>query len=170
MPYPERLRPDDSNIAKTVTLTEKDLEDAARLFKLLVDPAISGNGLSGLLASRSRSATTAVDRQTLIAKARELLDSRHIRKQYFQSDIFGEPAWEILLALYIADDAGARPTMSKLAEWIDGPLTTVARWVKALEEQSLVGRAEHPTDRRIIFIRLLDAGRRALDDYFRAVA
>jgi len=168
MANPERPAPGQADIAKTVTLTEKDLRDAARLFRLLVDPAMPGNGIAGLFAPPGKPAMKE-DREALILRARNLLSSRRLRKQYFNRDIFGEPAWEILLALYATEESGARLTMSKLAEWIEAPLTTVARWVKALEEQSLVGRVEHPTDRRIIFIRLLETGRKALDGYLAAI-
>lgn len=170
MPIPERPDPAEPDTTKTVTLTDKDLRDAARLFRLLVDPAMLGNGLPGSFTPPGKPATTGEDRHALILRARSLLNSRRIRKQYFHRDIFGEPAWEILLALYVTEEAGARLTMSKLAERIEAPLTTVIRWVKALEEQSLVGRVEHPTDRRIIFIRLLETGRKALDGYLAAIA
>lgn len=170
MPDPERPNLGNSDIAKTVSLTEKDLKDAARLFKLLVDPAMPGNGLAGLFPPKDKASASGEDRETLTSRARSVLNSRRIRKRYFQSEIFGEPAWEILLALYITEESDARLTMTKLAEWIEAPLTTVVRWVKALEEQSLVKRVEHPTDRRIIFIRLLETGRNALDSYLLAIA
>lgn len=165
MSNPERPRSSESDAAKTVTLTEKDLKDAARLFKLLVDPAMLGQGGAEMLAPRAGGGA----REALISRARSQLRGRHIRKQYFGRDFFAEPAWEILLALYVADASGARLTTGKLAEWIETPPTTVVRWLRVLEEHSLVGRSEHPTDRRIIFIRLLDAGRSALDDYFTAI-
>jgi DNA-binding MarR family transcriptional regulator len=170
MPDPERPDPSESDIARTVALTEKDLKDAARLLRLLADPKMAGNGLAGFFAPQGKPAAGGGDRDVLVARARTVLNGRRIRRQYFDRDIFGEPAWEILLALYINEASGARLTMSKLAEWIEAPLTTVVRWVKALEEQSLVGRAEHPTDRRIIFIRLHDKARKALDDYLTAIA
>lgn len=170
MPNSERPDSGESDIAKTVNLTEKDLKDAARLFKLLVDPATLGNGVSGLFSTQAKPAVGREDRETLTSRAQRLLTSRRIRKRYFQSEIFGEPAWEILLALYVTEETGARLTMTKLAEGIEAPLTTVVRWVKALEEQSLVKRVEHPTDRRTIFIRLLETGQKALDEYLAAIA
>jgi DNA-binding MarR family transcriptional regulator len=160
--------PDPSDAMKTVKLTEQDLKDAARLFKLFADPALLGNEVHGFFPAETP-ANDASGRQALVSKARMVLASRLVREQYFQRDLFGEPAWEILLALYVLDDSGARFTISKLAECINAPLSTVARWVKTLEEQSLVGRVNHPTDRRIIFVRLLDKGRRALDDYLAAM-
>lgn len=169
MPNSEQPGAKGPDAARTVSLSQKDLEDAARLFRLLAAPGQSTGGTSELTAPESSPAGER-DRRALLDLAGRLIGSRRLRKQYFDRDIFGEPAWEILLALYVTEDSGSRLTMSRLADWIDAPLTTVARWVRALEEQSLIGRAEHPTDRRIIFVRLLDKGRRALDDYLAAIA
>ena len=168
MPNSERPEQDESNSIKTVTLTEKDLKDAARLFRLFADPALLGNKIVELFPAEAQG-SGATDRQSLVSKARMVLSSRLVREQYFHCDLFGEPAWEILLALYVIEDSGARFTISKLAECINAPLSTVVRWVKTLEEQSLVSRMNHPTDRRIIFVRLLDEGRKAMDDYLGAL-
>jgi len=168
MPNSERPTLKDTN-RKTVTLTERDLNDAVRLFRLFADPALSGHDIGGFLSSEERAGGPS-DRQSLAAKARLVLSSRLTRERYFRRDLFGEPAWEILLALYVIEDSGARFTISKLAECISAPLSTVVRWVKTLEEQSLVSRVNHPTDRRIIFVRLLDKGRKALDDYLSAIS
>ncbi|HEY0628413.1 MAG TPA: MarR family transcriptional regulator [Sphingomicrobium sp.] len=169
MPKPELPDLKSADVNKTVTLTEKDMQDAARLFRLLVDPAFLGNGETEADAPSAEPGMDASQRLPLTAKARDELSRRRARKRYFHRDIFGEPAWEILLALYVTDESGARLTISKLAEWIGVPLTTVVRWVKALEEELLVERVEHPTDRRIVFIRLLDQGRTALDSYLGAI-
>ena len=168
MPNSERPELDESTSPKTVTLTERDLKDAARLFRLFADSTHLGDGFGGLIATEA-SPSAAADRQALVAKARLVLGSRLAREQYFHRDLFGEPAWEILLALYVIEDAGARFTISKLAECIHAPLSTVVRWVKTLEEQSLVSRSNHPTDRRIVFVRLLDKGREGLDGYLGAM-
>ena len=164
MPNPERPPLSKPGIGKTVTLTEQDLKDAARLFRLFSDPALLGNMCPADVAADS-STSAGSDRQQLLAKARLVLSSRRAREQHFHRDLFGEPAWDILLALSVTEEAGARFTVSKLAECIRAPLSTAVRWVKTLEENSLVGRFDHPTDRRITFIRLLDKGRSALDAY-----
>jgi DNA-binding MarR family transcriptional regulator len=146
-------------------LTEKDVRDAARLFRLIADPAMLGNVLPAFFPPAGESEAGVTDRQLLVSRARVLINARRVRERYFHHDLFGEPAWEILLALYIAEESGARFTTGKLAEWIGAPLSTVVRWIRTLEEKSLVERADHPTDRRITFIRLLEKGRKGLDAY-----
>lgn len=168
MPNLERSALSRADNTKTVTLTEKDLKDAARLFRLFASPAPFENAL-GSLAPTGEVAGGVTDRQLLLSRARIVIARRRAREQYFDRDLFGEPAWDALLALYVAADTGSRFTTSKLAEFIGAPLSTVIRWVKTLEQQSLVERGEHPTDRRIVFVNLLDKGRKALDAYLGAM-
>lgn len=168
MPNPERPALSGSDITKTVTLTEKDVADAARLFKLLADPALLGNALGGIPPS-AEAARRTTDRQSLLSRARIVIATRRTRERYFDRDLFGEPAWDILLALYVTEDSGSRFTTSKLADFIGVPLSTVVRWIKTLEQQSLVERVDHPTDRRVVFIHLLEKGRKALDAFLGAM-
>ena len=150
-----------SEIAKTVSLTEKDVRDAARLLRLLADPTLAENAGTGFF----RPGPVTADREIRRSRARAILNSRRLRDRFFSRDLFGEPAWDILLLLYASDQSAGRLTMTRLAEWIEVPLTTVGRWVKILEEERLVERQAHPTDRRTVFINLLEKARTALDTY-----
>ena len=98
-------------------------------------------------------------------RARIILHSRRVRERYFKRAMFGEPAWDILLVLYIADLSGTRQTIGKLAEWIETPLTTAVRWIGYLEKERLVERQPHPTDKRTVYIQLLPKGRQAMGEY-----
>lgn len=159
MPKSEQENSSEEEASKTVSLTDRDLKDAARLLRLLADPASPPTGQLDPSPRRPQ------DRETLIAKARMVLDCRRQREHFFNRNMFGEPAWDILLMLYVAEPSSGRLTMSRLAEWVGAPPTTVARWVKFLEEERLVERKPHPTDRRTVFISLLQKGRAALDSY-----
>ena len=161
MPKSEATDPGGQETAKTVTLSDKDIRDAARLFRLLSDPALVPNGLSEFMAAGPATS----DRDILISRARIVFNARRRREQFFNRVMFGEPAWDILLMLYASEQSSGRLTISRLAEWVETPLSTVVRWVKFLEEEGLVRRQPHPTDRRTVFIRLLDEGRGALDAY-----
>lgn len=156
----------DEKNPQTVTVTQSDLMDAAaRLFRLLSGPASPEDSVPARFPRAGEADGDLSSRELLSLRARAVLDSRRARRRFFHPDLFGEPAWEILLALYIHDESAARLSISKLAQLIDTPLTTVVRWVSALEKADLVSRADHPTDRRTIFIRLSDKGRTGLDSY-----
>ncbi len=165
MPAPATKNRGEPKGPKTVTLTEKDMKDAARLFRLLADHAIAPNGVSEFFAKSPGPA----DRETLVSRARIVLHARRLRQRHFNRIMFGEPAWDILLMLYVSEQSAARLTLSRLAEWVETPLTTVVRWVNFLEEEELVARQPHPTDRRTVFVTLRQKGRAALDDYLGSV-
>lgn len=93
------------------------------------------------------------------------MHTRRLRARHFSRAMFAEPAWDMLLLLYLADSAQERQTIGQLAEGIETPLTTVLRWVGYLEKEHLVERQDHPTDRRIVFIGLTNKGRTALETY-----
>lgn len=154
----------DIDVVKTATLTEKDVRDAARLFRRIS----AGTPWANLWSMEAPHRSTAEPnlRVELITRAKAMLHSRQLRARYFNRAIFAEPAWDILLLLYLADSSEARRSVGQLAELIETPLTTVSRWVGYLEKEHLVARTDHPTDRRIVFIRLTDKGRSALDTYF----
>jgi hypothetical protein len=73
-------------------------------------------------------------------EARRHFRLRRIRDQEFGSALFGEPAWDILLDLYIAasDPRLASVMSASLATRVSTDDT--ARWLVLLEEQGLVER------------------------------
>lgn len=156
---PRSERPDTPRIVK---LSGKDVEDVRRLLRLFAEPDANDGAVPA-------AATAGHGRAQLVARAQAELLCRRTRERHFDPELFGEPAWEILLALYIIEVEGLRFTTGKLAEFIAVPPSTVVRWIRALEESSLVERADHPTDRRIFFIGLNAKGRQALDSYFATV-
>lgn len=168
MPYPKTNDADETEVTKTVTLTEKDVRDAARLFRLLSDPTLLAGALPDFL-SAGGAMKRVTDRESLISRARIVYNSRRLRERYFDRAIFGEPGWDILLVLYIAEQSAGRLTTSRLAEQIQSPLTSVVRWLSYLESEGLIKRQAHPTDRRTVFIRLLEKGRVALDSYLGSI-
>jgi len=103
-------------------------------------------------------------RTLLQARARAIFAERNRRSQFFSKSIFGEPAWEMLVTLYIMD--GRRVTVGNLVNMIDAPQTTALRWMQYLERRQYVKRRPDPDDKRVVCIELLDAGRERLDAYF----
>lgn len=148
----------------TVVLTEKDVRDAARLFRLISAGTPWANILSTGAPIRSNAEPN--DHNELIARARAVLNTRQLRARHFNRAMFAEPAWDILLMLYLADTSEARQSVGQLAELIETPPTTVLRWVSYLEKEHLIARTDHPTDRRVAFVGLTDQGRNALNGFF----
>jgi DNA-binding MarR family transcriptional regulator len=100
--------------------------------------------------------------------ARAILAERRRRVRSFDASIFGEPAWDILLALFGSEPFG-RQTIGQLIRWTGVPQTTALRWIAYLEDQGLVLRRPHPTDLRTVFIELSPTGREQLAGYLTEV-
>lgn len=112
-----------------------------------------------------RSSAEPSPRDELISRAWGVLYARRLRARHFNRVMFADPAWDILLLFCLADSSEGRQTIGQLAELVETPLTTALRWMAYLEKEHLAARQGHPTDRRIVFIRLTGKGRNALDAF-----
>jgi DNA-binding MarR family transcriptional regulator len=155
MPAPESEENRSDSVAKTITLSGRDIEDATRLLRLLAGEAKETGNRST---------------QWLLSRARKIIRNRELRTTYFNPAMFGEGPWDILLVLYVTDASGARQTRASLAKRLAMPSSTVHRWIDYLEKERFVQRDAHPTDKRTNFVRLLDKGRKAMDEYLVAIA
>ena len=138
-----------------VELSPRDREDAARLLSLLLG--------EGVVEARRQD-------MSLIQLAESIIEARRRRSEVFNPAMFGEPAWELLLTLFVMDRAGPRLTIGRLAQVAGTKLTTALRWLDYLEDQAFIQREQHPTDARTAFIELTDKAREALRVYLSGTA
>jgi DNA-binding MarR family transcriptional regulator len=95
--------------------------------------------------------------------AQMIFDFRMARTQLFPASMFGEPAWDMMMALYIANQA---PAAADLARWTNTPLSTAMRWIAYLEGHDLVVRETSAEDRRVQTIRLTSEARISMERLF----
>ncbi|HEY0625946.1 MAG TPA: winged helix DNA-binding protein [Allosphingosinicella sp.] len=108
--------------------------------------------------------------QDLTASAvRAMIRARRLRDQYFPSDLFADPAWDMLLDLMAARLDGQRVAVSSLCIAAAVPATTALRWIKTLTDYGLFVRAADPHDGRRVFIELSDQAAAHLTAYLKAV-
>ena len=110
-------------------------------------------------------AMSATQRKILCERATQIRFSRELRQRSFKQNMFGEPAWDILLALYVIDGNQRRLSIRELANLASQPLTTALRWLDYLEDQQLIVRRSNPFDQRVVFVELSAKGRGAMDEY-----
>lgn len=114
-----------------------------------------------------RPARAACNRLALARKAYAL---RRKRVSIFGNpDLFGEPAWDIMLDLYIAQAEGKPVSVSSACIGSASPPTTGLRWLGVLAEEGLVVRENDPEDHRRVLVRLTTVGIAAMDRFFDAV-
>jgi DNA-binding MarR family transcriptional regulator len=104
-------------------------------------------------------------RRQLRDHAGQIRFSRGLRGKLFDQNIFGEPAWEIILTLYTIDSDRRRLNTRELSVLAGVALTTVLRWLDYLEEQGFIVRSSNPYDHRMVYIELAQKGRTAMDEY-----
>lgn len=103
------------------------------------------------------------------AAAQRLIDERTIRRRFLSDDLFHEPAWDMLLALYVAQHGQRVMNVKTLVRASQAPITTSQRWIDHLATLGLVTRVTDPADRRRIEVSLSETGLRALEEYLRAL-
>lgn len=100
------------------------------------------------------------------ALVRSRLRHRRLRESLFSSDLFADPAWDMLLDLYAAELEEHDVSVSSLCIAAAVPTTTALRWIKMLSQRGWLSRCQDPNDGRRINMRLSDDARARLDRYF----
>ena len=101
----------------------------------------------------------------LIRLAGKLYDARRSRDRMFTEKLFGEPAWDMLLALYHMPSRGEFLGVMSLGHAASVPPTTGLRWQKVLVERGLIERGPRVSDSRQRLIRLTEGGRALMSQY-----
>lgn len=99
---------------------------------------------------------------------RRLIRARRLRAQYFGSELFADPAWDMLLDLAAAHAARTRVAVSSLCIAAAVPPTTALRWIRTLTDAGLFVRTADPADGRRVFIELSDAAAVSMQAYLSA--
>jgi DNA-binding MarR family transcriptional regulator len=97
---------------------------------------------------------------------RSIIRARRQRANHFDSDLFADPAWDILLDLYAGEISQRRSTVSSACIAAAVPATTALRWIGSLEARGLIQRRNDPLDGRRVYISLTAHAVEALSNYF----
>ena len=108
--------------------------------------------------------------EALAGQARNLLGQRKLRRQYLPAELFHEPAWDMLIALFVSHDDDQPMNIKALVAMADAPVTTSQRWIEHLYKLRLIDRVIDPADRRRVEISLSNDGYEAVKGYLSAVA
>ena len=96
----------------------------------------------------------------LVKRAKRLYAERRARAGAFgqMADLLGEPAWDLLLDLFVAHGEGRSISTSSACLAACVPPTTALRWIRLLEERELIELRADPRDGRRRFVRLTPGG------------
>jgi hypothetical protein len=99
---------------------------------------------------------------------RSIIRVRRLRDHFFKSDLFADPAWDMLLDLMAARVERQRVAVSSLCIAAAVPPTTALRWIKSLCDQGLFVRVADPEDGRRVFIELSSETAQRMEAYLKS--
>lgn len=102
-------------------------------------------------------------------RIRRIQTLRRMRAELFSADLFSEPAWEMLLELYLCEMVNQRIAVSSLCAAALAPTTTALRWLGKLESDGWIVREGDPNDARRTFVELTDRGRDSMERFLKLV-
>jgi DNA-binding MarR family transcriptional regulator len=88
--------------------------------------------------------------------ARQRYRQRRLRDRFFGANLFREPAWDILLDLYVAASEDKRISVSSACGAAGLPTATGLRWLAKLEKEALIKRVPAGTDGRTVYVELTE--------------
>jgi hypothetical protein len=89
-------------------------------------------------------------------RAKTIIDLRKRREASLGAELFAEPAWDILLDLFVQRVEGRRTSSTSASIASRAPTTTALRYISALQERGLVTRNVADHDHRVHYVRLSD--------------
>lgn len=102
-----------------------------------------------------------------LERAKNYYRKRRVREQMFgNSDLFADPAWDLLIDLFIAGEEGTQISVSSACIAAAVPGTTALRWINVLESRGYVSRFNDPLDARRINLSLSPTATERMRTYF----
>jgi len=133
------------------------------------DKAQSGHNYRRLHSVQAKGASSeSVSEPTLWAL--EHIKARRRRDQYFTSSLFKEPAWDILLELFVAHAEDRPVRVADACRVTATSASTGLRWIGTLEAARLIEREPDTSDGRASFVHLSSIGLQIMTDYLDDVA
>ena len=103
--------------------------------------------------------------EELVDLADKLYAARRGRDRIFNDELFGEPAWDMRLALFAYPTRGIFLGVTSVSHAANAAPATGLRWQKILEEEGLIRRGPRVRDSRVLLVGLTDKGRRLMERY-----
>ena len=145
-----------AQLEKMLRAVEADVDDV----KVQSSPAETGNALTAMA----------------VKKAQDLIEITKRRSRLVSvANLFADPAWFILLDLFVRQHSGLQTSVSSACHASFSPVTTALRHLAILTERKIIEREYDSVDQRRILLRLTqDASaeiqRTLLTDDFRDMA
>lgn len=92
--------------------------------------------------------------QDLARAVKRILRFRDLRNEMFDDHLFADPAWDMMLEIFMCDLTQQRISVSAACAGSRVPATTGLRWAKLLEKRGILTRRNDPLDSRRVHLSL----------------
>ena len=113
------------------------------------------------------SLTESEHEQAIDLMAQRVCEARSARVNVISSHLLGEPGWDMLLDLFIAERQGRASVVKSVCFASGVPYTTAWRWLRVLERERLVVFSTDSKDLRRVVVRISETGYGQMYAYFR---
>ena len=116
------------------------------------------------MAEHVRSPVTPAEAEEAIAR---IVRARRVREDFFPPELFSDPAWDMLLNLFLASLRQRPMAAEDLARAASVTVGTAVRWVDLLEAQALLIRRPGGPDDPVMLVELSSRGSGAIANWLR---
>lgn len=102
--------------------------------------------------------------------ARMIIRMRDVRDRILGTKLFADPAWDLLLDLYVAAADGRKLTVGDACVGARVPSSTALRWIAEFERDGLIRRIPDAVDRRRMLVVLTESQLSTMDRLFASMA
>lgn len=145
------------------------LDAWARDMRSLEDPAFDGAPAPDQNLGFECVAPPDIAPERLTELAHQIYKARRLRAAFLNHSLFGEPVWDMLLALYCQSATAEPLSISGLCYSADVPATTALRWSNLLEQKNLIVRTRDLRDARRAHVTLSDHGHALMSAYLATI-
>lgn len=147
---------DDINLSG-LGLDGKELSTFVNLLSRLINT--SAEAKEGPRQLPEQNLTAVAERVYRVRRRRDALMAAR-----FGGDIFSDPAWDIILDLYIHNSKNMDVSVTSVCAASMVPITTALRYITVLSERGLIERSKNPKDGRSYLLRLTPEAIRIVED------
>lgn|GEM_PF-830972 len=123
-----------------------------------------------ILPSSDEGEAVEIDDSMLGTLASKIYNDRRKRAEHLPAILLGEPGWDILLDLYIAEKRNRLVTVGDACLASNAPHTTAQRVLRTLEDSALIKRSPDVSDKRRIYVALTRKAEHAVTSYLKTMA
>lgn len=109
--------------------------------------------------------------ETALKTAQRAFDERKTRTDFVgSSEMFGEPAWDMLLDLFIRQTKDEQISGQSVFINAEAPTATAKRWLKVLEQNGLISAHPDPAGSEVGRVHLTPTGYEGMLRYLETIA